>query len=195
MTHRSTLVSLFSLLCLLGLLGSALPAAADGMLGDTPNPIGPQYGSTRAIDADNDATCTDTQDRGDLLDFDAYSTTATNGSRWFFAFVVDSDVALNDGNDIDQPTYFIILDDPSSTGANGTDKIPFWTNIGSYSTSWTRNMQTPGTHFVGCYATGAATLNCGLYDNYKQQVSGVDDWTVTTATLGGTALRGAGPAR
>ena len=185
MTHRSTLVSLFSLLCLLGLLGSALPAAADGMLGDTPNPIGAQYGSTRAIDADNDAICTDTQDRGDLLDFDAYSTTATNGSRWFFAFVVDSDVALNTGVNIDQPNYFIILDDPSSTGANGNDKIPFWTNTGFYSTGWTRNMQTPGTHFVGCYATDAATLNCGLYDNYKQQVSGVAGWTVTTATLGG----------
>lgn len=188
MTHRRTLVWFLSLLCLLGLAAGALPlspAAADGTLGDTPNPIGAPYGSTRAIDADNDATCADTQDRGDLLDFHAFSAPATNGSRWFFAFVVDSDVALNNGNAIDQPNYFVILDDPASTGANGNDNIPFWTNTGSYSTGWTRNMLTPGTHFVGCYATGAAALSCALYDNYKQPVANVDAWTVTTTTLGG----------
>ncbi len=184
MIQRRILFALMTLALLLG----ALPApfvAADGTLGDTPNPIGPQYGSTRAIDADNDAACSDTQDRGDLIDFHAYAAPANNGSRWFFAFVVDSDVALNDGANIDQPTYFVILDDPNSAGANGNDDIPFYNNSGSYSAGWTRNMRTPGTHFVACYATGAATLSCDLYDNFKQEVAGVDGWTVTTTTLGG----------
>jgi hypothetical protein len=189
MTPRRTLVWFLSLLCLLGLAAGALPlspAAADGTLGDTPNPIGAPYGSTRAIDADNDATCADTQDRGDLLDFHAFSATgAQNGSRWFFAFVVDSDVALNSGNAIDQPNYFVILDDPSSAGANNNDNIPFWSNASPYSAGWTRNMRTPGTHFVACYANGADTLVCDLYDNHKQEVANVDAWTVTTMTLGG----------
>jgi hypothetical protein len=184
MTHRRTLVWFLSLLCLLGLVAGALPAAADGTLGDSPNPIGAPYGSTRAIDADNDATCTDTQDRGDLLDFHAFSATATNGSRWYFAFVVDSDAGMVNGS-IDSPNYFVILDDPSSAGANGNDNIPFWSDTSPYSAGWTRNMLTPGTHFVACYANGADTLVCDLYDNYKQEVAGVDDWTVTTTTLGG----------
>ncbi len=181
---RRTLGWFFSLLCLLGLVAGALPAAADGTLGDLPNPIGAPYGSTRAIDADNDATCPDTQDRGDLLDFHAFSAPATNGSSWFFAFVVDSDVAMVNGS-IDSPNYFVILDDPSSAGANGSDNIPFWSNTSPYSAGWTRNMLTPGTHFVACYASGAGTLVCDLYDNHKQEVAGVDDWTVTTSTLGG----------
>ena len=184
MTRRHILY----LLLALALLLAALPApfaAADGTLGETPNPIGAAYGSTRSIDADNDAACTDTQDRGDLIDFHAFSTPASNGSRWFFAFVVDSDVPLNDGNGIDQPNYFIILDDPNSAGANGADDIPFWSNSSPYAAGWTRNMRTPGTHFVACYASGADTLSCDLYDNTKQPVSGVGPWTVTTATLGG----------
>lgn len=176
------------LLLALALLLAALPApfaAADGTLGETPNPIGAAYGSTRSIDADNDAACTDTQDRGDLIDFHAFSAPVSNGSRWFFAFVVDSDVALNAGGGIDQPNYFIILDDPNSAGANGADDIPFWSNSSPYAAGWTRNMRTPGTHFVACYASGADTLSCGLYDNTKQPVNGVGPWTVTTATLGG----------
>lgn len=190
MTQRRIL----SVLMTLALLFGALPApfvAADGTLGDTPNPIGPQYGSTRSIDVDNDAACTDTQDRGDLIDFHAFSAVSTNifgASRWFFSFVVDSDVALNDGNGIDQPNYFIILDDPGSAGANGNDNIPFYNNTGFYSAGWTRNMRTPGTHFIACYANGAATLSCDLYDNFKQPVAGVDAWTVTTTTLGGRRI-------
>lgn len=190
MTQRRIL----SVLMTLALLFGALPApfvAADGTLGDTPNPIGPQYGSTRSIDVDNDAACTDTQDRGDLIDFHAFSAVSTNifgASRWFFSFVVDSDVALDDGNGIDRPNYFIILDDPGSAGANGNDNIPFYNNTGSYSAGWTRNMRTPGTHFIACYANGAATLSCDLYDNFKQPVAGVDAWTVTTTTLGGRRI-------
>lgn len=191
MTLKTPFAFVLSLALILGLLLAALspgPAAADGTLGDTPNPIGSPYGSTRSIDVDNDAACADTQDRGDLIDFHAFSAPANNGSRWFFAFVVDSNVALNDGSGIDQPTYFAILDDPTSAGANGNDNIPFYNNTGSYSAGWTRNMRTPGTHFVGCYANGAATLACDLYDNFKQEVAGVDGWTVTTSTLAGRRI-------
>ncbi|MER2600636.1 MAG: hypothetical protein ABTQ73_14045 [Caldilineales bacterium] len=160
-----------------------LPALADGTVGGSPNPIGAQYGAPRAIDGDADAACADTQDRGDIMDFHAFSAPATNGSRWFFAFVIDSNAAMASGT-IDSPTYFVILDDPDSTGANSTDTIPFYNSVGSgYSGDWRRNMLAPGTHFIGCYPLNNNDLSCDLYDNYKQQVANVDAWTVNTITL------------
>jgi hypothetical protein len=172
---------LLAVLLFLVLLPAAAHLSADGTLGDTPNPIGPQYGSTRAIDTESDADCADTQQRGDLIDFYAFSAPATQGSRWFFAFVVDSALPLNDGAGIDQPNYFIILDDPSSNGANGNNDIPFWNNSGSYSADWTRNMRTPGDHFVACFASGVDQLTCQLRDNFKQQIG--SNWTVDSVVM------------
>lgn len=160
---------------------------ADGTLGDGPNPIGQQYGATRSIDVDADAACTNTLDRGDLIDFHAYSheVVSGNGNRWFFAFVIDSAASLTTDS-IDSPTYIIVLDDPASAGANGLDTIPFWSNTAPYSTGWTRNMETPGTHFVGCYPKSEAQLQCALYNNRKQElIPPWLSWTVDTAVRGG----------
>ena len=132
-----------------------------------------EYGSTRMIDlavgkaGDQDACESD--EKSDLIDFNAFSYHASSASsgQWFMSFTIDSSANLNSGV---QQGYLIGLD----TGTKGSPTIDL-----SSAGVWQRNVAFPGDYFIGLYPSGGGTLSSGLYDSSRTAVSNT---TVTVVT-------------
>lgn len=164
---KSRLVLLTVLTLVMTLLLTTRPVVADGNPDGT---LGEQYGSTTAIDPDDDATClggANGTQRGDILDFGAFWS-----GKWNFYFTVDSNDALNSAS---APTYMLMIDVPPANPS------PYNFNGG---VEWQRDFQARADYFVGCYATGADTLTCELRqaDGSRTQLGA--PFSATTATRG-----------
>ncbi|HUN22702.1 MAG TPA: hypothetical protein PK299_06160 [Anaerolineales bacterium] len=155
------------------LLGSVINVLADGAVDGV---IGAQYGSVPA-DSDSDAVCANTDggaqgQRGDILDFNAYS--HTNG-EWFFNIVLDTRESLNTqygGSDNNTPNYLFFID----TGTLGSPTLDLTT-----AGTWQRDIKIPADYFVACFASGAQQVTCGLYNNSRTQIGA--SWNETVVLV------------
>lgn len=176
----STTLLVLTLVTLVALLGSPLPALADGT---DDNIINNGYGATRSIDGagnddpngDSEVCPIDDANRGNLMELHAYFAAIDPPfEAWQFAFVVDSSQPLNDtsgsffGKAGDQTVTYILGIDVGCDGGPAGDMNA--TGIGG---PWTRFFSWQGVtfgggnagvdYFIGMYPTGADTMNAQLY--------------------------------
>jgi len=149
----------------------ATPAFSDGVVDGV---ISKEYGASRARDEDFDGACADTAQRGDLIDFHAFSHPGANAAsesddEWYFSFVVDSSFPLNatTGDFFGQRgtrtvTYLLGID----VGCDDRPRIDM--NAG---TPWRRFFGWGCDYFVGIYATGEHALYGILYDANKNPLT------------------------
>jgi hypothetical protein len=161
-----------------------------------------QYGSTRSIDgrgndaSDGDsAVCDSDANRGNLMDFNAYSddvdnsTATTTDNEWWFAWTIDSSHALDvtgagDFFGIDQTNqvnYLVGIDVGCNGGTLGdmNAAAPYQRFF-----SWKNNTGGLGVdYFLALNPTGADTLNAGLYDATKTNIVPHGDIPVTTRVV------------
>ena len=153
-----------------------------------------QYGSTRAIDGGNDTAndgdCANTADRGDIMDFDAYSapnTAALDDDQWHFAWTVDSSFDLNAitgdffGNPATERVAWLIGIELFCDGAPTLDM--------STAGAWQRNFSWNVDYFIALFPNAdGTTLNGQLWQNdgsnNRSLVPGVPSFTAQSTVVG-----------